>query len=156
MKKLRSNIIIFLLTVIFFWPGITFAKAEAVLVVKKNNGEIFDLSKNHNKVTIITFWASWCGNCYAEMKRLETIYQKYPREKLEILAVDVDEIEDNKEDAARMIKKFSYPMAYLSEAKANNLKYNGVPTTYIVSKGKGVTDPESLENAVTKAMEDFK
>ena len=50
----------------------------------------FTLSKIHKKLTIVIFWASWCGNCPDKLLFLENLYQKYQSRDLEIIAINID------------------------------------------------------------------
>ena len=43
-----------------------------------------------NKVTIIDFWASWCGPCRQEMPFMIDLYQKYKDQGLGIVGVSLD------------------------------------------------------------------
>jgi len=55
-----------------------------------DGGEL-SLSQFHGKIVIINFWQSTCSNCKAEMPHLQAIYNKWPHDKLEILAVSAGE-----------------------------------------------------------------
>ncbi len=44
---------------------------------KNVNYNNFTFSKIHKKLTIVIFWASWCGNCPDKLLFLENLYQKY-------------------------------------------------------------------------------
>ena len=43
-----------------------------------------------NKVTIIDFWASWCGPCMNEMPNLVALYRKYMHKGLGIVGISID------------------------------------------------------------------
>ena len=43
------------------------------------------------KVTIVDFWATWCGPCQKSFPKLQELYVKYKASGLEIVAVSVDE-----------------------------------------------------------------
>ncbi len=42
------------------------------------------------KVTVINFWATWCGGCVAEMPYFEQLHQKYP-DRLSVIAIQGNE-----------------------------------------------------------------
>jgi len=46
-----------------------------------------------NKITVIDFWASWCGPCRAEMPHVVELYKNYKDKGLGILGVSLDEDE---------------------------------------------------------------
>ena len=54
-----------------------------------NLGEVI----KNNKVTMIDFWASWCGPCRAENPNVKAAYEKYHAKGLEIIGVSVDQDE---------------------------------------------------------------
>ncbi|MBU1039575.1 MAG: TlpA family protein disulfide reductase [Proteobacteria bacterium] len=49
------------------------------------------INDNKGKVTLIMFWATWCPACKTELPVLEQLRAKYPKEKLDILAMSVDD-----------------------------------------------------------------
>ena len=53
-------------------------------------GTILSLSEVKSKVTIIDFWAAWCGPCRRENPNLVQIYSKYHDKGLEIIGVSLD------------------------------------------------------------------
>ncbi|WP_336516864.1 TlpA family protein disulfide reductase [Pollutibacter soli] len=50
-----------------------------------------DSSKNlnnyHSELTLINYWATWCGPCRREMPSLNEIYSEFERNELEIIAI---------------------------------------------------------------------
>ena len=67
------------------------------------------------KVTIINFWATWCGPCKAEMPALQAYYDKHKDQGLEILAISMDDVRDLTE-VRKVASKFTFPIALKSEA----------------------------------------
>jgi thiol-disulfide isomerase/thioredoxin len=51
------------------------------------------INANKGKVTLIMFWATWCPACKTELPVLEQLRAKYPKDKLDILAMSVDDTE---------------------------------------------------------------
>lgn len=60
------------------------------------NGEVIELSKMKGKLCLIQFWATWCGNCIAEVPMLMQIYEKYKKQdNFEMISISLDkEISD--------------------------------------------------------------
>ena len=48
-----------------------------------------------NKVTLVDFWASWCGPCRAEMPNVKAAYEKYGAKGFGIVGVSLDQNEES-------------------------------------------------------------
>jgi len=55
------------------------------------DGKQVSLSQFRGKLVMVNFWQSSCSACEDEMPHLQAIYEKWPRDKLEILAISVGE-----------------------------------------------------------------
>ena len=53
-------------------------------------GNRIALSDYKGKVVLLNFWATWCAPCRIEMPAMETLYQDFQREGLEVVAISID------------------------------------------------------------------
>ena len=83
--------LIFLMFFAFF--SVCFSKAQTVKVIKYP-----DLAKtieqDNGKLKIINFWATWCRPCVSELPQFEALLSKYGSEKIEIILVSFDFVEE--------------------------------------------------------------
>lgn len=104
------------------------------LVAAQLDGRVFDLASLRGKVVIVNFWATWCAPCRAEMPLLDSFYQRYHAQGLELLGVSVDDASDRAE-VVRVMQKFSYPAALGASAKVNGFGPPlAVPVTWIIDR----------------------
>lgn len=84
-------------------------------------------------VTVIEFWASWCGPCRDEFPVLQRIYDSYRADpKVRFLAISVDErLEDAKDFVAE--GAYTFPVAHEPEGEvALAFQVQGLPTLLVV------------------------
>ena len=51
-----------------------------------NSDETFSIASNNGKITVINFWATWCGPCVEELPYFDEVYKEYT-DKIEIIAI---------------------------------------------------------------------
>ena len=97
------------------------------------DGKELSLSQFRGKIVMVNFWQSSCSNCREEMPHLQTIYQQWPRDKLEILAVSVSE-------RAAFVQSFAewqgltFPVLLDSDEVAyESYQISRFPTTFFVN-----------------------
>ncbi len=84
---------------------------------------------------LLIFWASWCPSCVEEIPQLKTIYQKYPKNKLQLVAINVQE---SQKDVQRFIKDNAIPYTVLLDqdgAVAARYDVAGLPASVLLAKG---------------------
>ncbi len=55
------------------------------------DGDEMDTSQFAGKVLVVTFWASWCGPCKKELPLLEGIQRVAGREKVQVVAINIED-----------------------------------------------------------------
>ncbi|WP_170229868.1 TlpA family protein disulfide reductase [Polyangium fumosum] len=108
-------------------------------------------------VTVIDFWASWCGSCQQTMPALERLYQDRRAEGLVVVGVSVD---DSPDEAAAGAEAFGVSFPIVHDG-GHGLQYafgvSQVPTTFVVDRSGTVRfvgrDPSSIQRAVIALMD---
>lgn len=106
---------------------------------KSPNGTTISLKESLGKVTIIDFWASWCGPCRKENPNVVALYNQFHSKGLNIIGVSLDDDATKWKDA---IAKDKLTWNHVSNLKGFEdpiaIKYEiqQIPTTFILdSKG---------------------
>ncbi|AHJ96697.1 TlpA disulfide reductase family protein [Hymenobacter swuensis] len=96
-----------------------------------NAGQLF----KRNKLTLVTFWASWCGPCRMEMPKYRRLYQQYNRQGFGMIGVSLD---TNHNNWLKAIAQDSLQMPHVSELKGINgedirrFEITGIPANLLV------------------------
>jgi len=103
------------------------------LLAAASPGEL-TLESLRGKVVYLDFWASWCGPCRVSFPQLEQLRQELGPRGFEVLAVNVDEFE---QDALRFLDELAvtYPVVR-DGAGATPATYGilGMPTGYLIDR----------------------
>ena len=84
---------------------------------------------------LLIFWASWCPSCVEEIPQLRNIYEKYSNDKLQLVAVNVQE---SQKDVQAFIKDKGIPyMVLLDKDGSVAARYDvaGLPASVFLAKG---------------------
>lgn len=114
-------------------------------------------------ITVIDFWASWCGPCRQEMPNLVKTYKKYKDKGLGIIGVSLDEDEEQWKNA---IKEMNMSWLQLSDLQgwdnsaAQMYGIQSIPFTIIVDNNGSVINAGlrgiDLENFIHNYLNDQK
>lgn len=93
-----------------------------------------------NKVTLIDFWASWCGPCRAEMPTVKRAYDFFKRKGLEVVGVSLD---SNRESWLKAVDALGLNWIHISDLKgwqcsaAQTYGVHSIPSSVLVdSEGR--------------------
>jgi thiol-disulfide isomerase/thioredoxin len=123
-------------------------------------GKPLALSSFKGKITLVDFWASWCGPCRKENPNVLRMYKKYHDKGFEILGVSLDE---EKEKWVAAIKKDGLPWQQVSDLKGWSSQacalygIDAIPFTVLLDKegkiiGKSLRGP-ALESKLAELFE---
>ena len=120
-------------------------------------GKKIRLSKIKADKTLLVFWASWCPHCTSSLPRLKKFYDPQHPEKLQIIAISVD---DDKKAVEQAIKDEAYPWVNIANLKgwdgpiADKYGVSSTPSFFILDKDKKIIAKpgsiEMLENILKK------
>ena len=109
-------------------------------------GQILNLNDNLGKVTLLEFWASWCGPCRRENPNLVKIYNKFNDKGFEIISVSLDK---SRPQWIRAISDDYLTWNHVSNLKfwqdpiARLYKVRAIPSSFILNE-KGMIVAKNL------------
>lgn len=123
-------------------------------VLKDLDGNEIELKELRGKGIFLNFWATTCPPCLDEMPYMETGYQKYQDEGIEILAVNVN-------DQRIRIEKFvtgmglSYPILLDPGSQVNQVYgVRELPVTFLIDEN-GVVIERSIGGLPENMVDDY-
>jgi thiol-disulfide isomerase/thioredoxin len=100
--------------------GKEFSKFE----VSDINGKKVILPPKNNKIILVEFWASWCRPCIEDISKLNLLYNKYDKKKLEIYSISIDDDIEKWQKATVKNKIIWNSFLALESTDSLNLKKN--------------------------------
>ncbi|HWY31532.1 MAG TPA: TlpA disulfide reductase family protein [Candidatus Acidoferrum sp.] len=112
------------------------------------------LAKLRGKVTVVEFWATWCGPCQEAIPHLNKLQQRYANKNFQLLSLVLEGHETMDPFLAR--KQVAYPIGLESES-LESYGVTGIPWAFVIDvNGKilweGISSSPDLDEAVAKAL----
>ena len=112
--------------------------------------EAVTLSGFKGKVVVLSFWATWCNPCQAEMPHLEKMYEDLKDQGLVVVGISADDAKSS--SMIRPIvagKKLTYPVLLDPQTQVVNL-YNPnktLPFTVLIDRAGNLVESHAGYNA---------
>jgi thiol-disulfide isomerase/thioredoxin len=105
------------------------------LGVDKDKKEVH-VSDYRGKVVVLTFWASWCGQCLKELPILESVQRKAGKERVRIVAINSDKERSEYLAMRRRMRDFTMTMTEdrADRSIADQYGVTGYPHMVMVDK----------------------
>jgi thiol-disulfide isomerase/thioredoxin len=112
-----------------------FASDMEPIAIKLNNahGELFTRNNFTGKVTLVNFWASWCGPCVEEIPALNRLRKKMQGKPFELISINYAEKPEQIRAFLDMVK-VDFPVL-LDEDGSYSAKWNVLvyPATFVIA-----------------------
>ena len=114
------------------------------MVIKNLAGEsvnLHDIAKEH-KLTVISFWATWCSPCKKELDAIADLYPEWQKKyDVELLAVTIDTQRALNSKVPALVEAKGWDYTMLSDENQELKKSMGfqtVPQTYIIDENGNI------------------
>ena len=100
------------------------------------NGEeqsILDLCAEYD-ITLVNFWATWCGPCVSEMPHLASLYEEQKENGIGVIGIWLDP--ENEEDCETILAGAgtTYPVLKFDAAMAEHIDLSAIPVSIFLDK----------------------
>jgi peroxiredoxin len=102
-------------------------------VLKSLSGKNLRLSEYRGEVVMLSFWATWCGDCRAQLTELGAMRDRYEDAGIELLAVSLDQ---NARQASETTVGASYPVLHDAGGEVGRLyDVTKMPVMVLIDRG---------------------
>ena len=133
MKALTTIAFVFLSILVFGQKSIPSAE------VKTLDGQSVDIQEyaQNGKITVISFWATWCSPCKKELDAIADLYDEWQEAyNIELVAITMD-TQRALAKVKPMVESKGWPFVILSDANQvlrNALNFQTIPQTFLLDQ----------------------
>lgn len=131
--------------------------AQPALTGTMLNGKPYKLDTSKGEVILVTFWATWCPTCQAEMPMFRKFYEANKKSGFELVTVSIDDAMSDIDDYAKQSKWLSkdnqgFPSLWrnASDYQDNFGKVFATPTVFLIGRDGKVM--ESYKGGIKPAQ----
>ena len=128
-------------------PDITF---------QNEKGKTLHLDKLKGKITLIDFWASWCGPCRKEIPHVKKYYEEYKNKGVQFISVSIDAKKDAWTKALKE-EQMSWLQGWAPNSGKdvlNTYQFNGIPFLILLDKKGNIYRKYLRDEKIKQAIED--
>ncbi|MBQ8657062.1 MAG: AhpC/TSA family protein [Prevotella sp.] len=146
---------------------------DIALIQHNNEGQFGDFKMNDlsgkeislldevkkNKLTVVDFWASWCGPCRRSMPQMVALYGKFHEKGLGIIGISLDE---DKDAWTKAVSELGMTWQQVSDLKgwdnaiAKSFNIRAIPHMMLVDQEGNIVkdniDPQQLEELLAEKL----
>jgi len=97
------------------------------------SGSLLPLSELEGKVVFLSFWATWCPPCKAEMPSIQNLYHAMKGEK-DIVFLMVSDEESQTVRNFMEKNRYDFPVWLTDSSLSAHLNVEAIPTTFIIDR----------------------
>ncbi len=137
MKILKSLAALLVCTVLAF--SISAQKTVPSIDVKTLDGKTVNIQEytNQGKITVLSFWATWCSPCKKELNTIADVYEDWQDEyDMQLVAITIDNARALRK-VKPMVDSFGWEYDVLSDANEElkkALNFQTVPQTFLIDQ----------------------
>jgi thiol-disulfide isomerase/thioredoxin len=142
--------------------NIVTGKTAPNISIKTLEGQTITNSSAKGRILIVHLWATWCDSCRKEMPVLESFYQKYQKQGVDVVAISVDDRSDANK-VKSVLKDYSFKGAMENDSDIQKLgRIWRVPVTFVIDQngvlrkngweGDPIVDEAILEKIVAPLL----
>lgn len=101
------------------------------------SGDMQSLRDIKGHITLLSFWASWCGPCRVELPTLADLHKAFKDKGLQIIAINLDNEDTDRNDITSLWDAMEMPFSFFSDfegqtAKAFNVQ--SLPVHFVLNQ----------------------
>ena len=130
------------------------------ITLKTHQGETFMFTGQGKDVTLLVFWATWCGPCLMEIPSLVVFQEKYRDRNFRVVSIIIDDPEGVK--ARPLVSSYGINYPILLGSEETTKLFGGIvalPTSFLVGKDgrikekvQGLLPQSEMERKIEKAL----
>lgn len=134
--------------------------------VKTLDGQTMNIQEfgKNGKITVISFWATWCSPCKKELDAIANLYEEWQEAyDMELVAITID-TQRALAKVKPMVESSGWPYIILSDVNQqlrNSLNFQTIPQTFLLDKDGNIVyshsgyvpgDEYELENKIKELV----